>query len=376
MYITKTFLISYIESAIKRSVIMPIEAKSYSLDLLSEENVKKYVLPHYKLEDSEITQIKFKDTEKQRAVYKVTHYENNYCLKKIYFPVEDLLFVYSAIEWLYRNGIRVPRILPTQDKSRYVNYEDMLFILTPWVEGEKCSYDNIEHVLKASSNLAKIHRCTKNFEPIKGSSIRTGFEDLYTSLYKHFEQMLLCSNLAFKHGDRFSKTFLQYFDSNIVLAQTAVNIAATINTDNLSKSLCHLDYVNKNILFDPNGDIWTIDFDKCKLDYRVHDISYFLRRLLKRDNTKWDLELTINCFKLYEEICPLNLDEYKSILVYLAFPQKFWKISRDYYNNISKCNKNSFNTLLNKTCSKSDYQLQFIEGLSAYIEDKFHTQLD
>ncbi|MCM0648814.1 CotS family spore coat protein [Clostridium swellfunianum] len=354
---------------------MPEQATSYNLNLLSEENVKNNVLPYYGLESSEITQIKFKDTDKQRAVYKVSSPDKSYCLKKIYFSLEDLLFVYSAVEWLYRNGIKVPRILPTKSRSRFVNYSNMLFILTPWIDGEKCSYDNNDHVLASSVNLSKLHSCTRNFKPIDGSSDRTGFEDQYLSLQKHFQQMLLCSNLAFKHGDKFSKLFLQYFDTNILLAQTAVNIAATINNNNLNKCLCHLDYVNKNIIFDANKDIWLIDFDKCKLDYRVHDISYFLRRLLKRDNTRWDLELTLNTLDLYERTYPLNLDEYKSILVYLAFPQKFWKISRDYYNNISKCNKNSFITLLSKTCAKSDYQLQFIYGFTEYIEKKFNTKL-
>jgi CotS family spore coat protein len=358
-----------------RSVIMPQEATSYNLNLLSEENVKRYVLPYYKLENSEVTQIKFKDTDKQRAVYKVTTYDNCYCLKKIYFSVEELLFVYSAIEWLYRNGVKVPRILPTRDRGRFVNYENMLFVLTPWIDGEKCSYDNIDHVLDSSVNLSKLHSCSRRFEPINGSSHRTGFEDLSASIQKHFQQLLMCSNLAFKHGDKFSKLFLQHFDTNILLAQKAANIAASINNDNLNKCLCHLDYVNKNIIFDKNQDIWIIDFDKCKIDYRVHDISYFLRRLLKRDNTKWDLELTINCLKLYEKNYALNLDEYKAILVYLAFPQKYWKISRDYYNNINKCNKNSFITLLSKACNKSDYQLQFINGFMQYIETRFHTRL-
>jgi CotS family spore coat protein len=350
---------------------MPYEAKAYNLDLLSEENVKKHVLPYYSLENSEITQIKFKDTEKQRAVYKISNEDECYCLKKIYFSVEDLLFVYSSIEWLFRHGINVPRILPTNTKGRFVNYNNMLFILTPWIEGDKCSYDNIENVLKASTNLAKIHIYTKNFKPIEGSFHRTGFENLYSSFSKHFQQLLLCSNQAFLYGDKFSKIFLQYFDCNILLCQTAIDIAATIKSENLVSSLCHLDYVNKNIIFDNTGMIWTIDFDKCKIDYRVHDISYFFRRLLKRDNTKWDLELTINCLKLYEEVYPLNFDEYKAILVYLAFPQKFWKISRDYYNNINKCNKNSFITLLSKTCAKSDSQLQFIHGFINYIETKF-----
>lgn len=358
-----------------RSVIMPQEAQSYNINLLSEENVKKYVLPYYKLENSEVTQIKFKDTEKQRAVYKVVSEDSIYCLKKIYFSMEDLLFVYSAIEWLYRNNINVPRILPTKDRGRFVNYENMLFILTPWVNGEKCSYDNIQNVIDASVNLAKIHKCTHNFAPIAGSLQRTGFEDLYGTISKHFQQLLVSSNNAFKYGDKFSKMFLQHFDSNLTLAETAVKVSETINYDNLEKSLCHLDYVNKNIIFDELGKLWTIDFDKCRMDYRVHDISYFLRRLLKRDNTKWDLELTINCLKVYEDIYPLSLDEYKAIFVYLAFPQKFWKISRDYFNNINKCNKNSFLTLLTKTCNKSDYQLQFMNGLYTYIEQKFNVNL-
>lgn len=354
---------------------MPYEAKSYNIDLLSESNIKKYVLPNYNMENSEVTQVKFKDSEKQRAVYKVAHQDKFYCLKKVYFPKEDLLFVYSAIEWLYRNKINVPRILPTKDKNRFVEFEKMLFILTPWIDGEKCSYDNIDNVLQISINLAKIHSCTRHFIPIKGSSSREGFEDLYNTLYKHFEQLLQCSNLAFKHGDKFSKLFLQNFEVNLRLAKISVEAAACINSDNLFKTLCHLDYVNKNIIFDNDGQIWTIDFDKCKIDYRVHDISYFFRRLLKRDNTKWNLELTMNCLKLYEEIFPLNLDEYKAILAYLAFPQKFWKISRDYYNNISKCNKNSFITLLSKTSVKSEYHLQFIESFIDVIEDRFDTKI-
>ncbi len=354
---------------------MPYEATSYNINLLSEDNVKKYVLPYYGLSNSEVTQVKFKDTEKQRAVYKVTQSGKDYCLKKIYFSLEDLLFVYSAIEWLYRNDVKVPRILPTKDGGRFVCYENMLFILTPWIDGEKCSYDNIQNVLDASTNLAKIHKRTELFTPIEGSSTREGFEDIHSSLSKHFQQLLICSNNAFKYGDKFSKVFLQFFEVNLTLAQISMYISSSIDSNNLKKSLCHLDYVNKNIIFDKHGDIWTIDFDKCRFDYRVHDISYFFRRLLKRDNTKWDLELAINCLKLYEENNSLTLDEFKALIVYLAFPQKFWKISRDYYNNINKCNKNSFITLLSKTSAKSEYQLQFIRDLIDYVENRFQVKL-
>ncbi|WML35606.1 CotS family spore coat protein [Clostridium sp. OS1-26] len=354
---------------------MPYAAKKYNLDLLSEKNVKKYVLPHYNLNEAEISRIKFKDTDKQRAVYKIGYNDKSYCLKKVYFSKEDLLFVYSAIEWLFRNNIKVPKILSTNTNDRFVNYNNMLFILTPWIEGEKCNYDLKEHILLSINNLARMHKSCRKFTPIEGSTMRGSFDSINISISKHFHQLLSCSNLAFRYGDKFSKLFLQNFENNLFLAEIAAQVSSTINNNNLSKSLCHLDYVNKNIIFDDKKNTWVIDFDKCSTDYCTHDISYFLRRLLKRDSTNWDLDLTLNCINIYEKICPLTLDEYKYILAYLSFPQKFWKISKDYYNNIKKCNHNSFFYLLKKTVQRDTEHLNFVIDFGKHIENKFNTRI-
>ncbi|HBC96035.1 MAG TPA: CotS family spore coat protein [Clostridium sp.] len=343
------------------------------MDLLSEENVKKYILPHYDMADADIIRIKFKNTDKQRAVYKVNYSNKNYCLKKVYFDESNLLFVYSAIEWLSRNGIRVPRILPTIRKNRFVKYKGMLFIMTPWIIGVKCSYDDSLHLLYAISNLSKMHLVSKNFFPIDGSKLRVNFENIYISFQKHLNQLLNCSNLAFKYKDKFSTLFLRYFEINFMLAKISARISSNINYKNLSVSLCHLDYVNKNIIFDEENNIWVIDFDKCSIDYCAHDISYFFRRFLKRNSTNWRLDTTISCLELYEKTFPLTLDDYKYIISYLSFPQKFWKISRDYYNNILKCNHNSFIYLLKKYSSSCQNQLKFTIEFGKYIEKKFDT---
>lgn len=276
------------------------------------------------------------------------------------------------MEWFSRHNINVPKILPTLTRERFVNYEGMLFILTPWVLGVKCDYDNNNHLLSSASNLAKMHLISSKFKPIPGSKLRTSFEDIYISSKKHFEQLLICSNMAFKYKDNFSKLFLENFQDNIALSQISLEIAASININNLNPSLCHKDYVNKNLIIDDKNDIWVIDFDKCSLDYSVHDVSYFLRRLMKRENTSWDLDLAKKCLSTYDAVRPQNIDEYKYILVYLTFPQKYWKISRDYYNNIKKCNKSAFYTLLSKACEKNKEQLNFANGLKQYIDKKFN----
>lgn len=341
-----------------------------NIELLSEKNVKKYVLPYYGLHNAEVYQVKLKDTDKQRAVYRVSYKDKEYCLKKVYFPLEELLFVYSAVEWLYRYGVNVPRILSTLNHSRYVNYENMLFILTPWIDGDKCDFDSIKHVLLTSGNLGKIHKVSQNFKPILGSSEKLGCANPHNSLNKHYNNLMTYSNLAFKHNDKFSRIFLDNIETSLLLAKTSNNISSSINLNNLSKSLCHNDYVSKNIIVDKN-DIWVIDFDKCKYDFCALDISYCLRRLLRRDGTKWNVELTITFLNEYEKHNELTIDDYKYILSYLAFPQKYWKISRDYFANISKCNKKAFISLIEKVVVQHEDQLNFVRKFTEYIEFKF-----
>lgn len=350
---------------------MPELAKLYNTNLLSEDNVKYYVLPYYNLENAEVTSIKFKDTDKQRAVYRVSYSGENYCLKKVYFDKKELLFVYSAVEWLYRHGINVPRILPNNENGRFVEYENMLFILTTWVEGSKCSYDSKDDILASCINLAKLHKSGLNFFPIEGSTLRKGCNNLFESINKHFEKLLLNSNSAFKYGDYFSKIFLNNFDKALYLAKISLEVLSTTNFNNLSVSLCHMDYVNKNLIFDEDKNIWIIDFDKCRIDYCVHDLSYFFRRLLKRDKTNWNKEIVLESLTEYEKIHPLNVDEYKYLLAYLSFPQKYWKISRDYYKNIDKCNKKAFVNMLNKSTKNFDCQIEFSQAFLEHINKKF-----
>lgn len=337
------------------------------------DNIKKYILPKFLLQDATITMIKFKDTEKQRAVFKVTSNNKNYCLKKVYYDEKNLLFVYSAMEWLYRNNILVPKLLPSIDNNRFIYYEDMLFILTPWVEGEKCNFDSIIDIRLSIKTLAKLHKCSKKFKPISGSINRVGLENYYLSINRHFNDILENANLASTYKDKFSKLYLNNLDNNLSLAKLSLEIASSIDTSNLNISLCHGDYVNKNILIN-NNDVCIIDFDKCKIDYCAHDLAYFLRRLLKRVTTNWNASLTIDIINTYIKINNLSDSDLKYILAYLAFPQKFWKISRDYYKNINKCNKNSFIALFTKGLDRSANQLDYINTMIEIFQHYYNVK--
>lgn len=328
--------------------------------LLKVNNISKYVLPYYNLQDSKITMIKYKDTNKQRVVYRIDSEHKSYCLKKIYFPKNELLFVYSALEWLNKHNLNIPKLLPTTQNGRFVEYRDMLFILTPWINGDKCDFDNMEHVLISSIELAKLHKSTKNFIPIKGSFKKVALNDYYICILKHFEELLKISGIASNEKDLFSKEFLSSFNNNQELAEISLKISSMIENDDLSISLCHGDYVNKNIIFTPDNKLYLIDFDRCCTDYSAHDIAYFLRRLLRRDNTKWNLDLAFTFLERYNSIRHLTTSDIKYILSYLSFPQKYYKSSKDYYNK--KINKYDAISIITKVNRSTINQLNFIHN--------------
>ncbi|MEN8434864.1 CotS family spore coat protein [Clostridium septicum] len=348
-----------------------IKYKNSREELLSLDKIKSFILSNYELEQADVTMVKFKDTEKQRAVYKVDYKTKTYCLKKVYYDENNLLYVYSAMEWLYRNSISVPKLLPTITNHRYVLYSDMLFILTPWLEGEKCNFDNIDHLNISAKTLGALHKVSINFTPIEGSCLRKGLENYHLSTYKHFNQLLNAVNNAHKHKDKFSNIFLDNLDENLRLAKLSVEISSSIDLQDLSISLCHGDYVNKNIIIN-NDNVSIIDFDKCKLDYCAHDLAYFLRRLLKRENTNWNAELAIMVINNYMLSNNLTKSDLKYILAYITFPQKYWKLSRDYYKNIKKCNKASFVRLLEKGVLRTSYQLEFVYEMIKIFQDKYN----
>ena len=50
---------------------MDSENISYNNDGLSLTNIKKYILPRFSLENASVSMVKFKDSDKERAVFKV-----------------------------------------------------------------------------------------------------------------------------------------------------------------------------------------------------------------------------------------------------------------------------------------------------------------
>lgn len=349
-----------------RKEYMPIDA------------IEKYILSNYPYRVLSITPIKFKDTDKQRAVYRFETDEGPKCLKKAYYDEANLLFVYSVIQWFYSRGINVPKLLPTKQGGRYVNYNGRLFIATDWIDGRKCDYDVDDDVCMAAANLGNMHKQSYSFHPIKGSYLRKDDANWHKTFNKRCLQLLQFYNMAASFKDRFSKIYLNNFDYYFSRAAHAVEVLSMIDPQKIAEpmekynTICHLDYVNKNLIIKDDSKVFVIDFDKSKIDIPIHDIGTFLKRILKRKSTSWSYDILTMTLKNYEKERELTIHELLWLFAYLEFPQKLWKISRDYYANRNECNKKMFINMLSSACSQQKNHDEFCSRFQSYIENRYH----
>lgn len=321
------------------------------------------------MDNFDVEQIKFKDSKKQRAVYKVTSPDgNSYSLKKVFYGVGELLFIYSAVQWWHEKGINIPIFIPTAKGGRFVNYEKMLFIMTPWIEGHKLDYDCTEDFVLSGENLAYMHKVGSNFRPIEGSSLKSSSSNPAKSITKRTKLLVSNYNQSLGLEDDFSILFREDFESIFKLSELAYKISAKIDVSNLTYSLCHMDYVNKNIIFDGNNKIWVIDFDNCRQTFIGNDICHGLRRYLKRSSTLWNFDLFKIWIETYNKVLPITRDDLLFIFMNLVFPQRIWKVSRDYYRNYRKCNKNTFLKLLQYNLSSLPKKLEFAKLFESNLD--------
>lgn len=350
-------------------------------EFMPVQSIRTNILSHYPYHVYEIIPIKFKDTDKQRAVYRFETDDGPKCLKKVYFDEANLLFVYSVIQWFYNCGINVPKLLPTKSGGRYVNFNNDLFIVTDWVEGRKCDYDTDDDICKAAENLGKMHKCSYNFKPVYGSFIRKDDADWNKTFRRRYLQLLQLSNEAFTCKDEFSKIFLGCFDYYYERASHAVSVLNLVNSKilmspvNDHNTICHLDYVNKNLIFTYTGELYVIDFDKSKIDIPIHDLGTFLKRILKRNSTCWDFDILIKTLENYEKQRKLSIEEVLGLFAFLEFPQKYWKLSRDYFNNIKGCNRKLFISMLKKVSEQKEGHKEFCKKYQSFIKERYNVKL-
>ncbi len=305
-------------------------------------------MKEYELEILDQYDLGIKGTRKIRGAFFCDTKEGTMLLKETKVSDRRALLMYQILEELEKNK-HMKLDLPIYNKegtlvttSRYgKNY-----MMKNWFIGKECDVTNEIQILRAVSELAKLHKDwtfsehvflessednEENLEPLIGRPLQEEFS-------RHNREMKKVRNYIRKRVSKgsFEFLYLENFEKMFCLAQNITDKLKSFGCGRLyqrsieQKTLVHGDYNYHNILFTTAGAVIT-NFEHVRIDVQVHDLYYFMRKVLEKN--QWNYELGIAMLQTYHEQRKLQKDEVEYLALCLAYPEKFWKMASTYYHS-------------------------------------------
>ncbi|NLJ88731.1 MAG: CotS family spore coat protein [Epulopiscium sp.] len=260
-------------------------------------------------------------------------------IKVVENNIPRLLFQYSVKEHLYNNGFKSLDSfhLSLENKPYYI-YQDNIYVMTNWLEGRECDFNNLEDIKKAILTLGDMHKISKGLVPVEGSLLRSFDDDLPFIIKKRIREFNTMKKKINRqsHMTNFDLLFLKNYKRYEEYSLRALEWIEKVDYERIrikvekEKYFCHNDYTYHNLILLPAGPLYVTNFEKCKYGFPIYDLVYILKKIMKRH--KWDTKIADELISLYDK--KIDIKEIKNILVsLLIFPDDFWKICNRYYNS-------------------------------------------
>ncbi|SKA76337.1 spore coat-associated protein S [Caloramator quimbayensis] len=305
-----------------------------------------------------------------RGVYLLKTDKGNRCLKKVNYGIQKIMYLYKAKEHIIQNGYEnVDRYVLSIEGTPYALVNDDIYVVTEWIDGRECDFKKIEDLKKASANLAKFHICARGFIPDENLKVRNDIGKLPTTLEKRVATLNKMYDIArkIKKKTEFDEIYMSNVDFYINLAKDAINFLDKesyykVCNESIKESvLCHHDYTYHNIIFDSKDSAHIVDFDYCKSEIQIYDVSTLMIKSLKRLN--WNVDYAKIILDSYNSIRPISKEEYNILKTLLLFPQRFWRLANRYYYKEAGWNEVSFTKKLNEIIDEREKYMAFLEKM-------------
>ncbi|WP_168188644.1 CotS family spore coat protein [Thermoflavimicrobium daqui] len=288
---------------------------------LVQTAIEKYNLPP-------VTKFKILHDTSRTFVLALSTKQKTYVLKGIYISEGHQQFILEVENHLRNKGIRIPRVIPTQNNKLYFVYDHTPYLLQEWVPGNPFRYTSAKSYQQIATYLGRIHSASLGYQPSQAdieSSIDYWEEEYTDKLYfikkwkrKRSHTKNAKKKWILKHIDFFLKIgkevkhhllHLPYFHE---LQKTPLH----------QQFLCHGDFHRNNVRVD--GDEWyVIDWEFVRYDYPSRDMNKVIFKIMSIDE-KWNPSSFHAFLSSYLNENPLTFKQLGLLYTDLAFPHYFY----------------------------------------------------
>ena len=319
--------------------------------------------------------IKIETIKPNKGIYYLKTNKGERCLKRINYGPQKLLFVYGAKEHLIANGFNnVDRYYLNTEGEPYALVNEDLYTLSQWIEGRECDFHNVDDIELAAKNLAAMHYASKGYDPPENSKLKSDLGRWPHLMEKRIKALTKMRDMARKKNmkQNFDLVYIKNVEFYKNLAVRALNILknseynALCEKSEVEKNFCHHDYTYHNIIVDKDNNLQVLDFDYCKREIRVYDLANFMIKALKK--VDWNIDYAKRIIDAYNTVDSLEEKEYKVLLAFLIFPQRYWRLANRYYYNEVTWAQNTFNKKIQNIVNEQELYSKFIEDFKKYYQ--------
>lgn len=303
------------------------------VDVLKSHEEAERVLSVYPVTPEKV---KFLTGRQGRMQWLVETEDGPLILKREPRKFNKMLFIAGAQQHLHQNGLPITKLINTDDGNVCVDGNSHSYVLYEYVSGPQVLYYDTNHLKKAMAFKGEFHEKSKGYDLPEGGKKRRRlgkWEKLYRWKLQELEGFkMLAGSLP---NDPFSLYFLQCADDMISRGRQSMNdIERPAYKKQIEKCLeerlfCEQDFTLSRLVMKDGGPFMR-ELRSVNVDLPTRDLRIMLDKVMKKLSV-WDNNLCREMLQAYDQVHPLDEEEYRTLWSDLHFPHLFCSIGQNYY---------------------------------------------
>ncbi len=280
---------------------------------------------------------------------------------------ERASFLKEMLDFLQSRNLLVENIVYTKEGEPLVVDEDgSKQMLLDTFSGAECDAKNRDDMLFAVKTLAGLHNASNEFQGEVPDFVKMGRDSLLLLYEKHNRELRQVRNYirSRRKKNEFEEMFGKHYARFMNKASEVTDLLGKMELENVDVGFCHGDFNQHNVIFSRQG-IALVGFEHFSYNMQISDLANFTRKMMEKNN--WNTGLGMDLIQAYHKERKLSDIELKYLYLYLAYPEKFWKIANR-YNNSHKAWLSGRNIeKLEKVVAQEEEREQFLEMLFHFV---------
>lgn len=297
-----------------------IHSEKNQLKWNEESRLRELLMHHYGIQVREARKIK-------RILHLKTD-NGDYVLKRSGFHGEQRWkLVQELAEYLQnRGGYQIPApVLTHRGKLHFSGFQSR-YVLLPWVNGKLRDWNRERCWPKVAQTLARFHSDSKGFLPsrsfLQHFSRTGGWKKNWEKAAREIQVFKMAVDMSGEISvmDRFWFKHLPYMEG---MVETSLHYLEKAGGDQVVQEtrkageVCHLNIHRNNVIWDNREEVHFIDWNRVALDVRSRDLSKLILYAYRQTGRP---DMACHLLKWYQEVSPLEEEEYALIYAQLLFP--------------------------------------------------------